>query len=123
VAEDERFMREGDDLITPIDLAAPLAALGTSVTVPTLDGEEEVEIPAGTQPGTVITLRRRGMPSLRRGRPGDQHVVVNVVIPHNLNDEQRRMLEEFGATLGERNLAAAEDRDESIFARVRRALR
>jgi molecular chaperone DnaJ len=63
------------------------------------------------------------MPSLRRGRPGDQHVVVNVVIPRNLSEDQRRMLEEFGATLGERNLAAPEERDESIFARVRRALR
>jgi molecular chaperone DnaJ len=123
VTEDERFVREGNDLITPVDLPAPLAALGTSVTVPTLDGEEEVEIPEGTQPGTVITLRGRGMPSLRRGRPGDQHVVVNVVIPRNLSDDQRRMLEDFGATLGERNLAAPEERDESIFARVRRALR
>jgi molecular chaperone DnaJ len=123
VAEDERFVREGNDLITPIDLPAPLAALGTTVKVATLDGEEEVEVPAGTQPGTVITLRGRGMPSLRRGRPGDQHVVVNVVIPRNLSEEQRQMLEEFGATLGERNLAAAEERDESIFARVRRALR
>jgi molecular chaperone DnaJ len=123
VAEDERFVREGNDLITPIDLPAPLAALGTTVKVATLEGEEDVEVPAGTQPGTVITLRGRGMPSLRRGRPGDQHVVVNVVIPRNLSAEQRHMLEEFHGTLGERNLAAAEERDESIFARVRRALR
>src|SRR5439155_389443 len=78
VAEDERFMREGDDLITPIDLAAPLAALGTSVTVPTLDGEEEVEIPAGTQPGTVITLRRRGLPSLPEGSASVGGVRVEV---------------------------------------------
>jgi molecular chaperone DnaJ len=63
------------------------------------------------------------MPSLRRGRPGDQHVVVNVLIPRNLSGDQRRMLEEFRETLGERNLAAAEERDESIFSRVRRALR
>jgi molecular chaperone DnaJ len=123
VAEDERFVREGNDLITPIDLPAPLAALGTTVKVATLEGEEDVEVPAGTQPGTVITLRGRGMPSLRSRRPGDQHVVVNVVIPRNLSAEQRHMLEEFHGTLGERNLAAAEERDESIFARVRRALR
>jgi molecular chaperone DnaJ len=122
VAEDERFVREGNDLITPIDLPAPLAALGTTVKVDTLDGQEDVEVPAGTQPGTVITLRGRGMPSLRRGRPGDQHVVVNVVIPRNLSAEQRQMLEDFGATLTERNLGA-DERDESIFARVRRALR
>jgi molecular chaperone DnaJ len=123
VAEDERFVRDGNDLISVIDLPAPQAALGTSVTVETLDGEEEVEVPAGTQPGTVVTLRGRGMPSLRRGRAGDQRVVINVVIPRNLNGEQRRMLEEFGGTLTERNLAASDGRDESIFARVRRALR
>jgi molecular chaperone DnaJ len=122
VAEDERFVRDGDDLISVIDLPAPLAALGTSVNVATLEGEHEVEIPAGTQPGTVITLRGRGMPSLRSRRPGDQRVVVNVVIPRNLSAEQRRMLEDFGDTLSERNLAG-EQRDESIFSRVRRALR
>jgi molecular chaperone DnaJ len=122
VAEDERFVRDGDNLVSVLDLPAPLAALGTTVSVATLDGDHEIDIPAGTQPGTVITLRGRGMPSLRSRRPGDQQVVVNVVIPRNLSDEQRRMLEEFGATLGARNLAAPE-RDESIFARVRRALR
>jgi molecular chaperone DnaJ len=122
VAEDERFVRDGDDLITVVDLPAPKAALGTSVSVPTLDGEHELDIPAGTQPGTVITLRGRGMPSLRSRRPGDQQVVVNVLIPRNLTAEQRHMLEEFGGTLTEHNLAD-EQRDESIFARVRRALR
>ena len=123
VAEDERFVRDGNDLISVVDLPAPQAALGTRVTVPTLGGEEEVEVPAGTQPGHVITLRGRGMPSLRRGRPGDQRVVVNVLIPRNLSSDQRRMLEDFAGTLSDRNLAGADGRDESIFARVRRALR
>jgi molecular chaperone DnaJ len=122
VAEDERFVRDGNDLISVIDVPAPSAALGISVPVPTLDGDEEIEVPAGTQPGAVITLRGRGMPSLRRGRPGDQRVVVNVTIPRNLTPEQRGMLEKFRGTLTERNLGDAE-RDESIFARVRRALR
>ncbi|MEA2421457.1 MAG: molecular chaperone DnaJ [Thermoleophilaceae bacterium] len=122
VAEDERFVRDGNDLISVVDLPAPQAALGATVTVATLDGDHEIEIPAGTQPGHVITLRGRGMPSIRRGRPGDQQVVVNVVIPRNLSAEQRRMLEEFGGTLSERNLAD-EEHDGSIFARVRRALR
>jgi molecular chaperone DnaJ len=63
------------------------------------------------------------MPSLQRGRAGDQRVVINVVIPRNLTADQRRMLEDFGGTLTERNLAAGDGRDESIFARVRRALR
>ena len=60
VAEDERFLRDGSDLVTVVDVPAPAAALGTTVTVPTLDGDEEVDVPAGTQPGTVVTLRGRG---------------------------------------------------------------
>lgn len=121
VAEDERFLREGNDLVTVVDLPAPAAALGTTVAVPTLDGDEEIEIEAGTQPGTVITLRGRGMPSLRGGRRGDQQVVVNVLIPRRLSPEQREQLEEFAATLTEDNLGKPED--ESLFARVKRALR
>ncbi len=120
VTPDERFVRDGNDLVSVIDLAAPQAALGARVSVPTLDGDEEVEIDPGTQPGTVITLRGKGMPSLRRGRRGDQRVVVNVVIPRKLNGEQRDLLERFAATLGDENLS--DHSDESLFARVRRAL-
>ncbi|MEA2374367.1 MAG: molecular chaperone DnaJ, partial [Thermoleophilaceae bacterium] len=122
VRADERFVREGDDLISVIDLPAPAAALGTTVLVPTLDGEEDVRIAPGTQPGAVVTLRGRGMPSLRNGSRGDQQVVVNVVIPRRLSEEQRGMLERFAATLGEENLADP-GADESLFSRVRRAFR
>ena len=120
VREDPRFIREGNDLISVVDVPAPDAALGTKMSVPTLAGDEEVEIEAGTQPGTVITLKGRGMPALRRGRAGDQIVLVNVVIPRNLSAEQRKLLEQLGRTLGERNLEAAE---EGIFAKVKRAFR
>ena len=120
VAPDERFVRDGNDLVTVVDLPAPAAALGTKITVPTLDGEEELEVEPGTQPGTVLTLRGKGMPSLRRGRRGDQRVVVNVVIPRKLSAEQRQMLKAFAATLGDENLR--EDGDESLFSRVKRAL-
>jgi molecular chaperone DnaJ len=121
VTPDERFVRDGNDLVTVVDLPAPQAALGARVMVPTLDGEEEVEIDPGTQPGTVVTLRGKGMPSLRRGRRGDQRVVVNVVVPRKLNAEQRDLLERFAATLDEDNLRKDGDH-ESLFARVRRAL-
>jgi molecular chaperone DnaJ len=121
VTPDERFVRDGNDLVTVVDLPAPQAALGTRITVPTLDGEEELEIEPGTQPGSVVTLRGKGMPSLRRGRRGDQRVVVNVTIPRKLNAQQREMLERFAATLGEENLRE-DGSDESLFARVRRAL-
>ena len=110
-----------DDLVAADRNPAPAAALGTTVAVPTLDGEEQIEIEPGTQPGAVITLKGRGMPALRRGRSGDQIVVVNVVIPRNLSDEQRGLLERLSATLDERNLAAAHD--EGLFAKVKRAFR
>ena len=123
VREDERFVRDGNDLVSVVDVSAPAAALGTSVTVPTLEGEERVEIEPGTQPGTVISLPGLGMPSLRRGRPGDQRVVVNVVVPRRLSPRQRELLEELSGSLEDHNLAAPEEREhESLFARVRRAL-
>ena len=60
VLPDERFLRDGSDLISVLDVPAPAAALGTVMSVPTLDGEEEIEVPAGTQPGTGVELRGRG---------------------------------------------------------------
>ena len=121
VTEDERFVRDGNDLVTVVDVAAPAAALGTSVSVPTLDGDEQVDVPAGTQPGTVVTLRGRGMPAIgRRGR-GDQQVVLNVVVPRNLTERQRELLSELRDSLGEDNLR--EPADESIVGKLRRAFR
>jgi molecular chaperone DnaJ len=118
VREDERFVREGEHLITALDLPAPAAALGASVEVPTLEGTVTLEIPAGTQPGEVLTLRGEGMPTLRRGRQGDLRVVVNVVIPRRLSDEQRELLEQLKDTLTEDNLRS----QESMFAKLRRVL-
>jgi molecular chaperone DnaJ len=119
VREDERFVREGDDLITVLDVPATTAALGGSLEIPTLEGSAPVEVPAGTQPGTVLSVRGQGMPDLRRGRPGDLRVVVNVVIPRRLSDAQRELFEELSGTLTEENLRS----DESMFAKLRRALR
>jgi molecular chaperone DnaJ len=118
VAADERFLRDGDDLVTVIDLAAPLAALGTTIDVPTLDGTIPVEIPAGTQPGETITLGGRGMPPLGRGRTGDLRVVVNVTIPRRLSREQRDLLERFSGTLTDENLRE----DEGMLAKLRRVM-
>ena len=103
LGDDARFVRDRDDLHTVIDVPAPLAALGTTVRVPSLDGELPVEIPAGTQPGEVITLGARGLPPLGRGRTGDLHVHVNVVIPRKLSREQRALLQQLADSLTERN--------------------
>ncbi len=90
VKEDERFLRDREDLITVVDVAAPLAALGTTIQVPTLDGDVPLEVPAGTQPGETIVMNGRGMPPIGRGRTGDLKVVVNVVIPRRLITQAAR---------------------------------
>jgi molecular chaperone DnaJ len=121
VAADERFVRDGNDLVSVVDVPAPAAALGTTVSVPTLDGDEPVDVPAGTQPGTVVTLRGKGMPAIgRRGR-GDQQVVFNVVIPRKLSERQRELLGELSESLTEDNLR--EPADDSIVGKLRRAFR
>lgn len=118
VQEDKRFVREGDDLITALDVPAPVAALGGMLDVPTLEDSAEVELAPGTQPGEVLTIRGEGMPSLGRSRRGNLRVVVNVVIPRRLSDQQRELLEQLNGTLTEENLRS----EESMFAKLRRAL-
>ena len=118
VKEDERFIRDREDLVTVVDVAAPLAALGTKIMVPTLDGDVSLDVPAGTQPGAQIVMNGRGMPPLGRGRTGDLRVVINVVIPRRLNRKQRELLEQFTASLDEDNLRE----DEGMLAKLKRAL-
>ena len=118
VREDERFLRDGEDLVTVIDVSAPLAALGTTVQVPTFDGDVPLEIPAGTQPGETILMRGRGLPPLSRGRTGDLRVVVNIAIPRRLSREQRDLLEQFSATITEDNTRS----DEGMLAKLKRVL-
>jgi molecular chaperone DnaJ len=118
VREDERFLRDGDDLVTVVDVAAPQAALGGTIQVPTLDGEVPIELHAGTQPGETITLNGRGMPPLGRGRTGDLRVVVSVAIPRRLTRRQRELLQELNESLTEDNLRE----DEGMLAKLKRAL-
>ena len=117
--EDERFLRDRDDLITVVDVPAPAAALGTTIQVPTLDGDIPMDVPAGTQPGETITLSGRGFPPVAgRGRTGDLRVVVNVVIPRRLSRKQRELLQELSGSLTEENLREPE----GMLAKLKRAL-
>ena len=93
VAEDPELRREGRDLVSVARVQVTEAMLGATVTVPTLGGDREVEVPAGAQTGHAITLSGIGLPSLRGGRRGDHHVLVEVVIPGDLSDEQRELVE------------------------------
>ena len=118
VRADDRFVRDEQDLVTVVDVPAPLAALGAKVPVPTLEGETEVTIDAGTQPGETLRVRHQGLPSLRRSTRGDLRVVVNVVIPRRLSGEQKELLERLAGTLSEDNLRAPE----GVMSKLKRLL-
>ncbi len=95
------FTREGDDLHCEMRVPMTAAALGTTIEFETLDGEEEISIRPGTQPGSVITLSARGVPHLRRTGRGDLHLHVVVDVPTKLDGEQERLLRELAALRGE----------------------
>jgi len=119
VARDPRFERDGDDILASVDLTIVQAAKGAQLTVPTLDGDAELDFEPGTQPGEVRVLRGKGMPSLQRSGRGDHRVLVNVAVPRRLTDEQRELLDRFEALSGEDTYR----RDEGFFEKLRSALR
>jgi molecular chaperone DnaJ len=114
-----RFVREGDDVFSTVDLTMTQAALGAKVKVPTLEGEVELEFEAGTQPGEIRVLRGLGMPVLHAFGRGDHRVVVNVAVPRHLGEEQRRLLEEFERSADERTYRP----DEGFFEKLKSAFR
>jgi molecular chaperone DnaJ len=119
VRPDPRFVREGDDIFFSVDLTMTQAALGARVTIPTLDGETELEFDPGTQPGEVVVLRGRGMPVLQGFGRGDQRVLVNVAVPRKLTDEQRELLGQFERSAGEDTYRP----DEGFFDKLKSAFR
>ena len=119
VARDPRFERDGDDILSQVDLTIVQAARGASVSIPTLEGDAELEFEPGTQPGEVRVLRGKGMPSLQRSGRGDHRVLVNVAVPRHLTDEQRELLDRFEALSGEETYR----RDEGFFEKLRNAIR
>ena len=105
VGAPERYRRDGDDLVTDVPVSIAQAALGTKLDLATLDGDEELIVPAGTQPGREFVLRGRGVPRLQgRGR-GDLRAIVDVQVPTKLSDAEADLLRRFaegrGETVGE----------------------
>ena len=101
VKEHKMFKRDGQDIILEMPISFVQAALGATLTVPTVDGKVQYDLPEGTQTGTVFRLRGSGVPSINgRGR-GDQYVKVNVEIPRNLNHEQKELLRKFDEATGD----------------------
>jgi molecular chaperone DnaJ len=100
VADDERFERDGRDLVTVADVPATRAMLGGTVKVPTLEGEHEVDVPPGSQHGEQVVLRGLGLPTLRGGRRGDQRVLLDVFVPGKLTKDQRELAKRLDEALG-----------------------
>ncbi|MBM3126286.1 MAG: molecular chaperone DnaJ [Chloroflexi bacterium] len=94
------FKRRENDILLNLDINVAQAALGGEVQVPTIDGEDTLKIPAGTQPGKVFTIKGKGVPYLRRKDRGNQLVIVNVAIPGKLTKEQRELFEKLAGSLG-----------------------
>jgi molecular chaperone DnaJ len=94
------FRRNGDDIVLELAINVAQAALGDKVFIPTLDGEEKISIPAGTQTGRIFRLRGRGVPHLRGNGRGDMLIVIQVAVPIELDDKQRELFQELGKTLG-----------------------
>jgi molecular chaperone DnaJ len=119
VAEDERFRREGLDVVTRVAVPVTDAMTGATVTVPTVEGEAHVELRPGTQPNDEYVLRGKGFPALSgRGR-GDQRVVVEVRVPKVQNDEAKKAVERLAETLDARSYRE----DEGFFDRLKHAFR
>jgi molecular chaperone DnaJ len=119
IRPDARFVREGNDVFSTVNLTMTEAALGTTVRVPVVDGEVELDFEAGTQPGETRVLRGRGIPVLQGFGRGDHRVLVNVQVPRRLSDEQRDLLEQFRDAADEETYRP----DEGFFQKLKSAFR
>jgi DnaJ-class molecular chaperone len=118
--EVRRGPMRGQDLVHAVELSAVQAMLGATVTIPSHEGEREVELPPGIQHGAQFALRGHGLPGANGGPPGDLRVVVHVLVPTDLSEEQRELAEKLEESLEPHNLRSQRD-DGGFFSRVRRA--
>ncbi|WP_339063750.1 molecular chaperone DnaJ [Tepidibacillus marianensis] len=111
------FERDGDNIYCEVPLTFAQAALGDEIEVPTLDGRVKLKIPEGTQTGTNFRLKGKGVPHLRFGGAGDQHVKVVIVTPTQLTDRQKELIKELGSLSGEET----HSQSKSFFERMKKA--
>jgi DnaJ-class molecular chaperone len=117
--EVRRGPMRGQDLVHRAEISALDAMLGTTIRVPSHEGEREIELPPGIQAGTQLALRGHGMPGTNGGPPGDMVIVVQVIIPTDLSEEQQRLARELDDSLEPRNLRARGGGGEGFFSRMR----
>ncbi len=103
------FRREGNDIYCDVPVPFHIAALGGTITVPTISGSGKLKIPAGTQSGAVLRLRGKGMPSVRGHGRGDQHVKVQVEVPTKLSHKQKQKVQELSDMIEEANYPRHKD--------------
>jgi molecular chaperone DnaJ len=94
------FRRRNDDILVEVEINVAQAALGAEIEVPTLDGDEAIKIEPGTQSDTVLRLRNKGVPHLKRNGRGDELLLLRVAIPEGLTREQKQLFRELADTLG-----------------------
>ena len=111
-----RFERDGTSVLLDQEISYAQAVLGAEIEVPTLDGKVKLTIPEGTQPGAVFRLRGKGIPFLRGSGRGDQFVSVRVKVPTNLTGNQKELLRQFAASMGDLDGEAGK----SIFGRKKK---
>jgi len=119
--EVRRGPMRGQDLVHAVEISAVQAMLGVSIQIPSHEGEREVELPPGVQHGTQFALRGHGLPGANGGPPGDLRIVVHVIVPSDLSEEQRELAEKLEESLGPHNLRSSRDEDDGFFSRMRRA--
>jgi molecular chaperone DnaJ len=117
IKDDDRFERQGDDLVYDLSVSFSQAALGGEYDIPSPYGDQRLRVPPGTQPETVLRLRHLGLPVLGQDRKGDLLVRVHVWTPENLTDEQERLFQELGKLEGE-----APKRSPGFWSKLKEAL-
>jgi molecular chaperone DnaJ len=115
--QDPDLIRDENDVIYNLFLSFPMAALGGTVEVPTIDGVAKVKIEPGTQPGKVLRLRNKGLPSVNGFGKGDELVNVNVYVPETLNDKERKWLQEMDKS---ENFVPSKTARKSVFDKFKR---
>lgn len=119
VEEHSHFQREGSDLYLDLPISFYQGVLGTELVIPTLNGDEKLKIPSGTQPDTIFRLKGKGFPEIGSSRRGDQYIRVKMEVPRKLNREQRKLLEELAKISEKESLNSQRELLDTIRGSVR----
>lgn len=115
----EKFIREGDDIYLELNLTFPQASLGDEIKVPTVQGDVNLKVPAGTQTGTRFRLRGKGVKNVHGRGVGDQHVIAKVITPKKMTEKQKELMREFASISGD----SLEEYSSSLFDKIKRTFK